>query len=330
MTRPALLACALLAASLLACGDPRAPIEPGEENPGGATTNTLLFGRNAFIRPATNLSDAHEQTFHAGNSLFNSPWVEAPASTTRRDGLGPHFNARSCAACHLRDGRGAPPEGDEPFLGLLIRLHVPGPDGTVLPDPTYGGQIQPFALPALPAEATPRVTYTERPGRYADGEPYTRLEPTYTLDNVAHGPLDPTTRLSPRGAPAVIGLGLLEAIPPARLLALADPDDADGDGISGRIQTVWHIEAGTLAIGRFGWRAEQPTVRQQAAAALAGDIGITSPLFPAENCAPPQTDCRAQPSGAEANETEIKPADLDQLVLYSQQKRLLVCPGLQS
>ncbi len=315
---------ALVALCLAGCdaeqGDPA--LAPGEHLPGGETTNTFLLGSNAFTRQAENLADEHDQAFFSGNSLFNMPWVEAPASTTRRDGLGPLFNARSCAACHFKDGRGAPPlEPGESFLGLLIRLSVPGEDmfGGPLPDPNYGGQLQPFALPAVPGEAEPRVEYAEISGTYGDGEAYTLLAPTYAFDALAYGPLHAEIMISPRVAPAVIGLGLLEAIPVERLEALADLDDADGDGISGEINPVWDVEAGALRPGRFGWKSDQPTVRQQVAGALLGDMGITSPIFRERNCTAPQADCLAAMDGGNTTDApEIEADDFDKLVLYSE------------
>ena len=115
---------ALALSALAGCGGTAATapaLEPGERLPGGDTTNPLLFGVNAFIRPAENILIEHEPMFYTGNSFFNQPWVEAPASTRVRDGLGPYFNARSCTGCHARDGRGVTPESaDEPFRGLLF------------------------------------------------------------------------------------------------------------------------------------------------------------------------------------------------------------------
>jgi CxxC motif-containing protein (DUF1111 family) len=298
----------------LGCEEPESTsaVEPGEALPGGATTNTLLLGRNAFLRPIETLDPIREAAFFAGNSLFNQAWVQAPSSTTRRDGLGPLFNARSCAGCHLRDGRGRPPDPDAPdALGLLVRLSRP--DGT--PDPVYGGQLQPFALPEVPAEGRVRIETTVISGMYGDGTPYERLMPTYHLEAPGYGPFDPDLRLSPRVAPAMIGLGLLEAIPQASLEALADPDDADQDGISGRPSRVIDPETGEETLGRFGWRAEQATVRSQAAAAFRGDLGITTPVFPEHACTPTQAECQAsEPGGA----PEIEVVDFDKVVLYSQ------------
>lgn len=303
----------------LGCDDP-APstprVEPGEWLPGGATTNTFLLGTNAFSLPAHNISDDHEPMFHTGNSFFNQAWVQAPASTRTRDGLGPLFNARACSTCHFRDGRGQPPEPGENHAGFLLRLSVAGvgPHGEPVPDPVYGGQLQPFSIADVPPEGAPIVEYTVIEGAYDDGTPYTLLEPRYGIGELGYGPLADDIRMSPRIAPQMIGMGLLEAIPAARLEALADPDDADGDGISGRINHVWHGEAGVEAIGRFGWKAEQPTVRAQVAGAFLGDMGITSDPNPDQNCSGAQPECQMAIDGGGP---EIEPHLLERVVVYS-------------
>jgi CxxC motif-containing protein (DUF1111 family) len=317
----------LLGLGLAGCysrGDDVVPpeVDPAERLPGGATTNTFLFGSNAFTLPAANVSAEHESLFYVGNSFFNDNWVQAPSSTEARDGLGPLFNARSCAACHFKDGRGRPPlEADEAFVGLLLRLSVPGTGehGEPLPEPNYGGQLQPYAIGDLAAEGTPRVRYEPVPGTYADGEAYELLVPTYTISNLSAGPLAEGTQISPRVAPATAGLGLLEAIPLERLEELADPDDADGDGISGRVNRVWDVLAGDFGAGRFGWKAEQPSVLQQSAGAFNGDIGITSTLFPGDDCRP-DDGCADAPNGGEP---EIDGELLGRVDLYT---RLLAIP----
>jgi CxxC motif-containing protein (DUF1111 family) len=308
---PPQLALALALALLSACElDPDPTAEPGEALAGGDTT---IFDatQNAFSLPARNLSDLERERFAVGNSFFNKNWVTAPASTAARDGLGPTFNARSCSACHLRDGRGRPPSAPgEPLLGLLFRLSLPGADA----DPTYGDQLQPYAIDGVPAEGDVQITYTERPGVFADGQPYSRRVPTYTLTAPAFGPFHPDLLISPRVAPAMIGLGLLAAIPEADLLARADPDDLDGDGVSGRPNYAWEIEPGRLALGRFGWKASQTSVLQQVAGAFIGDIGVTSRLFPHNNCPAPQQACAAAPHGGEP---ELSDALLAEVTFYS-------------
>jgi CxxC motif-containing protein (DUF1111 family) len=301
---------------------PAPPLDASERLPGGATTNTLLLGTNAFSMPAENATAEHEEAFYSGNSFFNDNWVEAPSSTSARDGLGPLFNARSCGSCHFKDGRGRPPlSADEGFVGLLLRLSVPGggEHGEPLPEPTYGGQLQPYSIDDLPAEGNPSVIYEPIAGAYADGDPYELLRPSYVIADLSSGPLADDYQLSPRVAPAMIGLGLLEAIPLARLEELADPDDANEDGISGRVNQVWNVRAAAVTEGRFGWKAEQPSVLQQSAGAFNGDIGITSSLFQ-------NGDCReAEPCNDAANggEPEIDDTLLERVGLYG---RLLAVP----
>lgn len=313
---------ALCVALSSACGD-----EPGEDSearPGGDTTNDLLFGANAFLPPADNITRDNERMFLTGNAFFNQSWTVAPSSTASRDGLGPLFNARSCSGCHFKDGRGRPPleEGEE-FSSMLLRLSVPGDGagGEPVPDPGYGGQLQPFGVDGVPGEGKPRVAYRTLTGEYADGEPYELLEPTYSIDDLAVGQLGAEIRISPRVAPAMIGLGLLEAISQERLDWLADPDDADDDGISGRSNRVWDVAARAFVTGRFGWKAEQPSVRQQTAGAFLGDLGVTSSLFPEQECSDSQSECHAAVSGGDP---EVTDELLERVARYSE---LLAVPA---
>ncbi|MCB0070169.1 MAG: c-type cytochrome [Caldilineaceae bacterium] len=288
----------------------------GEELAGGMATifNTTP---NAFGQPAPGLEREDELFFFVGNSFFNQNWVQAPASTTARDGLGPLFNSRSCAGCHFKDGRGRPPafQGELP-VGFLLRLSVPGHDlhHAPAPEPNYGLQLQEAAIDGVAAEGSVRIEYTPVAGAFVDGTPYELRRPSYTVDDLAYGPLDPEVMLSPRVANQMIGLGLLEAIDEADLLANADPTDRDGDGISGRPNQVWDIYNNRMALGRFGWKANQPHVLQQVASAFAGDMGITTGLLPQVACRPAQTDCLAAPDGGAP---EIADDDLLKVVLYA-------------
>lgn len=292
---------------------------------GGEPPPVLLGGQasiydatpNAFAQPAPGLDRDQELLFFVGNSFFNQNWVTAPASTRARDGLGPLFNTRSCAGCHFRDGRGRPPRTeDEAGTGLLLRVSLPGEtgDGEPLPDPAYGGQIQDFSIQGVPAEARVLVEGEEVHGEFPDGTPYALRTPRYRLVDLEYGALHPEVRLSPRVAPQVIGMGLLEAIPDEDILSRADPADANGDGISGRPNRVRdHVSAGTV-LGRFGWKASQPTVLQQVAAAFLHDMGITTHVFPDQNCGPRQTACLAAVAGGDP---EIADDDLMKVVLYA-------------
>lgn len=307
-------------ALLAGCADDAGGLDPHAWLPGGATTNTLLLGSNAFSLPAQNLSETHQQAFFSGNSFFNQAWVEAPASTTARDGLGPLFNARSCSGCHFRDGKGEPPaDGQGPFVGLLLRLSVDGPDGTRVPDPTYGGQLQDQALPGVPVEALASITFETVSGAYADGTGYTLERPVYRVGVGGYGPFGAGLRVSPRVAPHMIGLGLLEALPLERLQELEDPEDRDGDGISGRIQ--WLATALGMLPGRFGWKGDAPSVERQVAGAFAGDMGLTTRVVAADDCTPNEPECV---SAANGGSPEVSDAVFDQVVLYS---RTLAVPA---
>ena len=293
----------------------------------GGDTTAFDRTRNAFSLSARNLTNLERRTFEVGDSFFNQNWVTAPASTDARDGLGPTFNAQSCSSCHTHDGRGRPPEAaDDPTRGLLLRLSLPGTDryGAPLPITNYGGQLQDRAVGPVPPEGSINLTYTEISGAYADGQPYTLLSPRYAIADPAFGPLPAGAMLSPRVAPAVFGAGLLAAIPEADLLAQADPEDVDGDGISGRPNMVWDWRKGAVSLGRFGWKANQPTVEQQVAAAFLGDIGITSVLFPEENCPPIQTACQAAPNGGAP---ELPAERLRKITFYN---RTLAVPAMRN
>jgi CxxC motif-containing protein (DUF1111 family) len=289
--------------------------------PGGATTASVS-GTNAFSQPAANLSFGDRVDFSVGNSFFRNPWVSAPASTDARDGLGPLFNTNACQGCHIKDGRGRPPAPDaEHAVSTLVRLgsdaplpRAASPARGVTADPAYGAQLQDFALPDVAREARIVWEYRYETVSLADGETVELRRPEVRLEDLAYGPLHPDTRLGPRVAPAMIGLGLLEAIPESAIVAAADPQDADGDGISGRPNRVFDVARGSTALGRFGWKAEQPTIRQQSAAAFLGDMGLTTPLFPEAPCTPAQAALCDLPDGGSP---EVAPEILDAVTFYA-------------
>lgn len=257
--------------------------------------------RHAFSRPAPNLDVERRAVFSIGNAFFNSPWIVAPATAGARDGLGPLFNARSCDACHNNDGRGRPPEPGEKPVSLVIQFATPTPGPYDEPgaDARYGVNLNPFAIGGIPAEGTIRIGHRELSGTFADGEPYSLLAPEYEFQDLAYGKLGEGTGFSPRVAPAVFGVGLLEAIPEEQILALADPDDTDEDGISGRPNRVWNARTQRVQIGRFGWKANQPDIAHQTAAAFSSEIGMSTSLRPSQNCTDAQVECLNAPSGGE-------------------------------
>lgn len=263
----------------------------------------------------------HED-FAVGGAFFQQPWVIAPASTTARDGLGPLFKANSCIACHVQHGRGHPPLGaTDPFLSTLVKLGVPATTPKqqavaktlgVAPEPNYGDHLQPLGINGLPGEATPHFTYSEVKGQFKDGETYTLLKPSLTLEHPNYGAFAHDVQLSARVAPPLPGMGVLESLPESEILANADPDDQNGDGISGRPNRVWDIQQQKTVLGRFSWKANQPSIAQQSADAFRNDIGITSNLFPDQPCSSVQTDCHSVPEGGKP---EI-PADLLEKVVF--------------
>ena len=182
-------------------------------------------------------------------------------------------------------------------------------------DAAYGGQLQDRGILTVPPEGRFLITYPGSAGRLRDGTPYTLLQPEYSFSDLAFGPMHPEIMVSPRIAPSVFGMGLLEAIPEADILARSDPDDSDADGISGRANMVWSVRDGETRLGRFGWKANVPTVEQQIAGAFHGDIGITSPLFINENCPTDQIDCQSVPNGGSP---EIGQERLGKVVFYQQ------------
>lgn len=323
--RPAPLLKTLMTCALLfscACGQDDGGLAPSSELPeyvlSGGETTVFDSTRNAYTFSARNLSALRKKRFFVGNSLFNENWVEAPASTTARDGLGPVFNALSCSSCHFKDGRGASYDEDgKPATALLFRLSALDAQGLDAPVPGYGGQLNPRAIPGVEPEAKVTISWQEIQGSFDDGTPYTLKQPTPTFEALAYGPMPETLRVSARTAPPMYGLGLLELIPKQRLLELADPEDKDADGISGRPNYVTDVVTGQLTLGRFGWKANQPSLLQQNAGAFLGDMGITSPLFPNEGCEPEQTLCAQQPNGADADGFEISAERLADVTFYT-------------
>lgn len=313
-------AAALAAAAWLAFAAPNDP--PADERlPGGATT-VEIDGRNAFSLPAANLTEAERSRFAIGNSFFRRNWVEAPASTTARDGLGPHFIARSCGGCHVQDGRGAPPDFKrglhEQPVALLLRLSIPGtaPTGAPKPDPVYGDQLNNAAVHDVRPEGQVQMRERLVHGRFADGTRYTLRQPLYDITKLAYGPLAQGAMLSPRIAPQLIGAGLLEAIPEAEIERNARDQAAAAGPVRGVPNRVWDAFAQRTMIGRFGWKANVATLAHQTAGAFIGDIGITSSNFPDETCTTTQADCRAAPRGAKGEGPEIDDTTLSHVVFY--------------
>lgn len=314
MRQPGLLVVVWLLVAV-SCGDGGLTAEERAASGGEATVSDA--SANAFSFPIPSLSTEERRNFFVGNSFFNDNWVTAPASTDGRDGLGPLFNAQSCSSCHFRDGGGQPPAtADDPVRGLLIRLSVPGqgPNQIPLADPNYGDQIQDRSILGTEPEGSIAIDYHDFEVVTRDGSVTLPL-PEYAITELSYGPLSPQLMMSPRIAPQLPGVGLLEVVPEDDILALADPDDSDSNGVSGRPNVVWDFLTEEINLGRFGWKANVPTLLQQNASAFLGDIGITSPIFPVSNCSPVETDCLAAPDGGSPEVDDLK---LERVTFYTQ------------
>lgn len=297
---------------LAACSeDSMAPPDETNVFSGGATT---IFNSTstAFSTPAPNLVGDRLDLHFDGDLGFEAQFVAAPAEI--HSGLGPVFNNNSCVACHPSDGRGRPPYPGETSQSLFLRISLPGPDpvtGGPQAIPGYGTQLFDKSIFGVQPQGEFTTSWQEQKLQFADNEFYTLHSPAYTVVNT-YREWPSNAALSPRVAPPVFGAGLLEAIPEATLHAMADPNDADGDGISGRINNVWNYKNGRREPGRFGWKANNPTLLQQVAGAYNGDMGITSPYFPKES-----SFGSGQHDGKD-DDPEISQETLDAVVFYVQ------------
>lgn len=308
--------------------------EEFETLPAGAGTTRKLINADIFSHPSANLTFEGRQQFLVGNGLFRKNWVSSPSSTQASDGLGPMFNARSCQGCHTKDGRGTVP-GFDPLdrgdtVALLLRLSVPPYTDEqrqqlasghlpLVPEPVYGLQLQNFSVAGVPSEGRLEIDYAPVTVQLNGGESATLMKPTYRIEDLGYGPMREDVQISPRIAQPMIGLGLLEAIHPADILANANADH--GDGISGRPNWVHDLRTGQRTLGRFNWKASQPTVEQQSAAAFSNDMGLSNPLFPAHEgeCTQAQPDCQNKPHGAQSQlgEHEVPAELMDFVTTYS-------------
>jgi CxxC motif-containing protein (DUF1111 family) len=262
----------------------KAGIFPGsgyDERLSGGMATVFDETSKAFTHAADGLNTRDERVHEIGDAAFEQTFVSAPAPVN--SGLGPVFNNVSCISCHHNDGKGTPTAGFS-TSSLLFRLSLTGTDvnGGPVAVPGFGLQIQDQAIFGKTPEARINISYTENIFTYSDGETVSLRTPAYTLQN-PYQPLPPNYLLSPRLAPPVFGLGLLENIPVANILANADENDADGDGISGRPNYVWNPYTQKKELGRFGLKANTASILVQAASAYQQDVGISNYVFKQES-----------------------------------------------
>ncbi|QDG51544.1 c-type cytochrome [Persicimonas caeni] len=292
--------------SLAGCGDQNSDAGKTDDAARMSGGGTTVFDQSshAFTLPAPGLTAEEDELHLEGDAAFEAQFVTAPAEVN--PGLGPVFNNNSCNSCHIRNGRGMPRLSAGALRSqLLIRVSLA--DGEVdptagnAPVPGLGFQIQDHAVYGEEPDAYTSLEWEEIPGEYADGTPYSLRKPVVSVELPDGSSLPDNVLTSLRQPPPIFGLGLLEEVPEETLLALADPDDADGDGISGRPNYVWSVREQQAVIGRFGLKANQPDLEQQSAAAYHDDMGVTNPVFPGEN-----------------GTTEIDQNTLDASTFYSQ------------
>ena len=323
------LALAVVAAS---CSAALVAAGPDALDPAAVTAGSLTTaetGAAAYSIPAAMLDREQLAVFAAGREQFNEAWVVAP-DPTGVWGLGPTFNEDRCAHCHEHNGRArAPGDREQAARGMLVRLSIPGQtaDGAPLPHPAYGDQLQNRGvLDRVPPEGQALFSYDSREVTVTDGERVRLRVPRVEFVALQFGELGKDTLFSPRIAPAMVGLGLLEAVPEETILRIAA--EQPKQGVSGRPNYVRDIENETTVLGRFGWKANQPSLRQQTAAAFHGDIGATTYLFPEENCPSVQTQCLELPSAAKCGgqggctgntyRPEVIPSRLSNITFYLQ------------
>ncbi|HUJ09341.1 MAG TPA: di-heme oxidoredictase family protein [Verrucomicrobiae bacterium] len=247
---------------------------------GGATMPYQYCGQpdKAFEQMAPNAAPASGQLFMLGRRLHHTDFLSGahsepdnPIFTNHVGQAGPMYIQTSCMGCHINNGRGLPPAVGQPLSTALIEV---GSDADGAPDPVYGSVLLMQNVNG-PSEGTATIaSYTITTNTYGDGTVYTLQKPNY-----AFSPHTPAF-FSVRFARPLVGLGLLEAIRESDILALADPSDADHDGVAGCIQTATDPWTGQPRLGRFGYKAAGFSVEHFVCAALNLELGVTTPIFP--------------------------------------------------
>lgn len=310
-------------------------IQESENWPGGETTVSIKPSPSLML-PASNLASEKRPDFHAGKALAHQPWVIAPSSTDARDGLGPLYNTRTCLVCHANGGRGHMPADNQQLLFTnFLRLSIPGHDPIhgVIPEPVYGDQLQSQSIALshqinashnnenthneVPPEAYVYINWKTITYSYPDGQVVNLRKPEIDIRNLGYGDMHPQTLIGIRNAPPIHGVGLLEMIKQSDIDKIADPDDNDKDGISGRVNMTWDFEKSHPRPGRFGLKANKASVRFQVAAALQSDMGISNPVFPTQPCTEKQTLCNKSVNGNNKDGVEIPEKLLNLIVNFN-------------
>ncbi len=272
---------------------------------GGRTTLPYQYSNepeHRFKQTSGNIAPENIQPFMLGRRLHHTDFGNGthsepgnPVFDAHVGKLGSKFIARSCVECHVNNGRALPPAIGAPMLQTVVKT---GSDAAGSPHPLLGEVLQPQSTAGAPESVATIVNYITTAGEYGDGTPYSLRKPVYAFQGTT------PSHFSVRLAPPLVGLGLLEAIAESTIEGLADPDDANQDGISGRVQTVVDPETGELRLGRFTGKAGQARISHQIAAALNTDMGVTTSVFPVLD------------GESIAGTPEVSVAELDQMTRY--------------
>lgn len=335
----------LLAACDAQIGNPSGLTAPSinteENNPGGASSVSYQ-PFPSFQLPAANLNNDLRPDFYAGKALANQPWVKAPTITTARDGLGPIYNARTCLTCHVKGGKGfIPADNKTPLTSTLVRLSTLPSFSTLetagqlhklkisgsLPHPIYGDQIQSQSVSLahqlrhsqkpgtlkhdVAPEAYIHINWHEKTFTYPDQHTVSLRSPELDFQYLGYGPLNTLdspnndTVFSLRVAPMIHGMGLISLISDEDILTLSDEKDSNQDGVSGRPNQAWNVETNNTELGRFGLKANKPTLEMIVAGAFTNDLGITNSLESNQPCTDLQPTCLSMPDGNDDKEVEL-------------------------
>ena len=313
------------------------PAEPvANEHLSGGEASIKKIQSDAFSENSNNMvSVDRKKTFNLGDDFFNNPWVEGSASTSSRDGLGGLFNNNACQDCHIRDGRGHAPvdENDTDFDSMLFRTataNINFEDEDLIlrsikanvPDQYFGGQLQQHGISGVSPEVNLAVSYQNKVVIFTDGSRVTLRDPNWTITSYnTEQSFDADTVFSARVAPPMIGLGLLALVSEADILLKEDINDNDADGISGKANYVWSVNNQEVSLGRFGWKAGQPSILEQSAGAFVNDMGLTNRLHKKETCTKDQSECLSAPNGngdsVNTYDFEVSDPILDAIAFYS-------------
>lgn len=270
--------------------------------------------REAFASPIPALSLSKMRQFTGGRHLFRRSWTSAPSSVKSLDGLGPVFNRVSCSGCHVKDGRGRPPEDGAKFKSMVIKLSL-NKNNSILPDPNYGFQLNDKSILGVPYEGKAQIQFSTKTVFFDDKSKVELSVPSYSFHSLSFGPFNPETKYSGRVAPAVFGLGLIEAIKEEDIIKNEDVFDVNNDNISGRAHYIIDVPSKKTILGRFGWKATRGTLLHHITGAAFQDMGLTSSFFLKQNCTNIQKKCSEQINGGVP---EISDKQINMLQLYMQ------------